>query len=167
MFFHWGGGVNRIAIRKWADNKTQKQLSDPPPPKTFLACNPRARDSRMLVSHEPCFGNRAACYRIEKRGTPESSWGGCWEQCCENSGCCRECWRGCCSSFLSKENPLAAFSPALPAAPRIFAALFPAPSPATFWGSSFLYSVEGRPVPKPCFPTKLLAEKTNSCKISL
>ena len=31
------------------------------------------------------IGNRAACYRIEKRGTPENSWGGCWEECCENS----------------------------------------------------------------------------------
>ena len=93
------------------------------------------------------FGNRAACYRIEKRGTPEISWGGCWEECCENSGCCRECWRGCCEGvFLGKEWG-AAPSPALPAAPRIFAALFPAPSPANFWGSPFLYSVAGRPVP--------------------
>ena len=32
--------------------------------------------------------------------------------------------------------------------PRIFAALFPAPSPAIFWGSPSLYSVAGRPVPK-------------------
>ena len=84
---------------------------------------------------------RAACYRIEKRGNPEHGWGGCWEECCENSGC----WRGCCSSFLSKETPLAAPSPALPPAPRIFAALFPAPSPAIFWIAPFLYSVAGRP----------------------
>ena len=51
------------------------------------------------------FEIRAACYRIEKRGNPENSWGGCWEECCEISGCGRECWRGCCSSFLSKESP--------------------------------------------------------------
>ena len=31
------------------------------------------------------------------------------------------------------------------AAPRIFAAFFPAPSPAIFWISPFLYSVAGRP----------------------
>ena len=61
------------------------------------------------------------------------------------SGCWRECWRGCCSSFLSKENPLAVPSPALPPAPRIFAALFSAPSPAIFWISPLLYSVAGRP----------------------
>ena len=41
-------------------------------------------------------GNCAACYRIENRGTPENSWGGCWEECCENSGCWTECWGGCC-----------------------------------------------------------------------
>ena len=39
----------------------------------------------------------------------------------------------------------AAPSPALPPAPRIFAALFPAPSPAIFWIAPFLYSVAGRP----------------------
>ena len=43
------------------------------------------------------LGNCAACYRIEKRGTPENSWGGCWEECRKKSGCWRECWRGCCS----------------------------------------------------------------------
>ena len=31
--------------------------------------------------------------------------GGCWEECCESSGCWRECWRGCCSWFLSKDKP--------------------------------------------------------------
>ena len=45
----------------------------------------------------------------------------------------------------SKENPLAAPSPALAPAPRIFAALFPAPSPAIFRIAPFLYSVAGRP----------------------
>ena len=47
-----------------------------------------------------------ACYRIEKRGNLENGWGGCWEECCENSGRWRECWRGCCSLFLPKETPL-------------------------------------------------------------
>ena len=29
---------------------------------------------------------------------------GCWEECCENSGCWRESWRGCCEGgFLGKE----------------------------------------------------------------
>ena len=42
------------------------------------------------------FEKRAACYRIENRENPENSRGGCWEECRENSGCCRECWRGCC-----------------------------------------------------------------------
>ena len=41
--------------------------------------------------------------------------------------------------------PLEAPSPALPPAPRMFAALFPAPSPAIFWISPFLYSVAGHP----------------------
>ena len=40
--------------------------------------------------------NQAACYRIEKRGTPENSWGGCWEECSGNPGCWTECWQGCC-----------------------------------------------------------------------
>ena len=44
-----------------------------------------------------------------------------------------------------RKAPLAAPSPALPSARRIFAALFPAPSPAIFWISPFLYSVAGRP----------------------
>ena len=39
---------------------------------------------------------RVACYRIEKWENPENGWGGCWEECCQNSGCWRECWRGCC-----------------------------------------------------------------------
>ena len=38
-------------------------------------------------------------------GNPENSWGGCWEECCENSGCWRECWRGCCLSFVSRKTP--------------------------------------------------------------
>ena len=93
-------------------------------------------------------GNCAACYRIEKRGTPENSWGGCWEECRENSGCWTECRRGCCEEvFLGKESGTAP-SPALPPTPRIFAALFPAPSPAIFWGFPILYSVAGRAVPK-------------------
>ena len=96
-----------------------------------------------------------ACYRIEKGGTTENSWGGCWEECWGNSGCWTECWHGCCSSFLSKENPpLAAPLPALRPAPRIS----PAPSPAIFWGTTFLYSVAGRPVPKPCSHKNAVAQ---------
>ena len=100
---------------------------------------------RLPTEMPTSIATRAACYRIEKRGNPENGWEGCWEECCENSGCWRESWQGCCSSFLSKETPLAAPSPALPPAPRIFAALFPAPSPAIFWIAPFLYSVAGRP----------------------
>ena len=96
-------------------------------------------------------GNRAACYRIEKRGTPENSWGGCWEECCENSGCWKESWRWCCSSFLSKENLPRSPSPALRPAPRISPALSPAPSPAIFWGSPFL-NFRGRGLTKGWFP---------------
>ena len=47
-------------------------------------------------------------------------------------------------AFLGKEWG-AAPSPALPPEPRIFAALFPAPSPAIFRIFPFLYSVAGRP----------------------
>ena len=56
--------------------------------------------------------------------------------------------------FRGKESGAAPL-PALPPAPRIFAALFPlfpAPSPAIFWGSPFLCSqtVAGHAVPNPC-----------------
>ena len=96
---------------------------------------------------------RAACYRTEKWGNPENGWGGCWEECCENSECWREWRRGCCEGgpFLGKEWG-AAPSPALPPAPRIFAALFP---PAIFWISPFLYSVAGRPDLNPDHKTLL------------
>ena len=65
--------------------------------RALFAPEPLACESRIEI--------RAACYRIENRGNPENSWGGCWEECRENSGCWRECWLGCCSSFLSKESP--------------------------------------------------------------
>ena len=63
----------------------------------------------------------------------------------KRAGCLRECWAWCCrgGGFLGKEwGP--APSPTLPPAPRIFSALFPAPSPAIFRVSPFLYSVAGR-----------------------
>ena len=44
-----------------------------------------------------------------------------------------------------RKAPLVAPSPALSPAPRIFLAILPAPSPAIFWFSPFLYSVAGRP----------------------
>ena len=121
----------------------------PPPchgtPLMIILYNP---PSILTVWVFTMFGNRAACYRIEKRETPANSWGGCWEECWGNSGCWTECWQGCCEGggSFGKEWG-AALSPALPPAPRISPALFPAPSPAIFWGSPFLYSVAGRPVP--------------------
>ena len=96
---------------------------------------------------------RAACYRMETRGNAENGWGGCWEECWEHSGRWQECQRGCCSSFLSKDTspPLAAPSPALPPAPRIFQVLFPAPSPfcRSLRAKGTLIS-EPRPIFYPC-----------------
>ena len=80
----------------------------------------------------PCLATRAACYRIEKRGNPENGWGGCWEECCENSGCWRECWRGCCSSFLSKESPPRSTLASTPASTPNFRSTLPSTLPSHF-----------------------------------
>ena len=60
--------------------------------------------SRMSGRRTSGIGNRAACYRIEKQGTPENSWGGCWEECWGNSGCWAECWQGCCEGGFLREE---------------------------------------------------------------
>ena len=95
---------------------------------------PESQQGRKSTHHHHGIGNCAACYRIEKRGTPENSWGGCWEECCENSGCWRECWRGCCSWFLSKENPPRSTLASTPSSTPNFRSTLPSTLPSYFLG---------------------------------
>ena len=44
--------------------------------------------SERLDRNETVLGHllrATACYGIKKWGNPENGWGGCWEECCENS----------------------------------------------------------------------------------
>ena len=65
-------------------------------------------------------------------------------------GAGRECWRGCCSSFLSKEKPPRSTFASTPFQHEFSQHSSQHPPPAIFWGSPFLYSVAGPPgFPRP------------------
>ena len=67
---------------------------------------------------------------VEKRGTPENSWGGCWEECWGNLGCWTKCWQGCCEGWFSwkgmRSSTLASTPPSTPN--------FRSTLPSYFWG---------------------------------